>query len=196
MTDPHNDFRHIEYLRQGTLRQQEAYATLRALGILEALASYDARLAGTLPIDVDIPGSDLDILCQVEEARMDAFTAQLRREYGRHPGFTLARKQRYGHPILLCDFYFRDFPIQVYGSPTPVDQQRAWVHLLAEAHLLAKTGPEAKEAVRALKRAGMKTEPAFAQVFGLVGDPYEALYVLGQQYRAQTNADERGRISN
>jgi hypothetical protein len=33
--------------------------------------------------------------------------------------------------------------------------------------------------VRALKRAGIKTEPAFAQVFGLSGDAYEALYELG-----------------
>ncbi len=179
MPDLGNDFRRIAYLRQGTPRQREAYAALSALGILDALAGYDARLAGTIPIDVDIPGSDLDILCQVAEACMDAFAEQLRQAYGGYPGFQLTRKQRYDHPVIVCDFYFHDFPIQVYGSPTPVDAQRAWVHMLAEARLLAGAGREAKSAVRMLKRAGMKTEPAFAQVFGLSGDAYETLYALG-----------------
>jgi len=170
----------ISYLKQGTPQQQSAYETLTDLGIMEMLAEYDARLTGTIPLDVDIPGSDLDILCQVSEEEMPGFAALLQEKYGQLPGFTLARKQRYGHPIILCDFTFRDFPIQVYASPTPVDAQRAWVHMLAEARLLADAGPEAKEAVRALKMAGMKTEPAFAQVFGLAGDAYETLYELGK----------------
>ena len=173
------DYRTIDYLQRGTPTQRRAYAALTELGIMAALGAYDARLAGTIPLDVDIPGSDLDILCQVDEARMDAFSELLRRKYGRRPGFVLTRKQRYGHPIVLCDFTCCGFPIQVYGSPAPVDTQRAWVHLLAEARLLAGAGPETREAVRALKLAGMKTEPAFAQVFGLSGDAYEALYELG-----------------
>jgi hypothetical protein len=61
--------------------------------------------------------------------------------------------------------------------------------MLAEAHLLAGAGPEAKEAVRALKRAGMKTEPAFAQVFGLTGGAYEALYKIG--LKTLTTTDHR-----
>ena len=174
------DFRDIRYLQSGTARQRAAYETLTALGILETLAAYDARLAGTIPLDVDTPDSDLDILCQVQPAEMDAFARLLRDSYGQLPGFALARKQRYGRPIVVCDFTFCEFPIQVYGSPAPVDEQRAWVHLLAEAHLLAAAGPEARKAVRALKRAGMKTEPAFARVFGLTGDAYEALYEIGR----------------
>ena len=178
------DFRNIDYLREGTPTQRAAFGALTALGMMKTLAAYDARLPGTIPLDVDIPGSDLDILCHTPGPEMDAFAALLRREYGHLPDFALARKQRYGHPVVICDFTFREFPIQVYGSPTPVDRQRAWVHLLAEAHLLAGAGPEAKESVRALKRAGMKTEPAFAQVFGLSGDAYEALYELGMRLNA------------
>ena len=154
---------------------------MKALGVLEELAPYDARLAGTIPLDVDIAGSDLDIICQVAEDEREMFATLLRRAYGHLPGFTLARKQRYGRPILVVDFSFRDFPIQVYASPMPVDAQRAWVHLLAEAHLLANAGVGAKERVRALKLAGMKTEPAFAQVFGLTGDAYKTLYELGRR---------------
>jgi len=183
MIRPTPDFRTIAYLQGGTPTQRAAYDILTRLGVLEALAPYDARLAGTIPLDVDIPGSDLDILCQVAPSEMDAFAALLGQTYGHLPGFALARKQRYGHAIIVCDFSFRGFPIQVYGSPTPVDAQRAWVHLLAEAHLLAQAKPEAREAVRALKLAGIKTEPAFAQVFGLAGDAYETLYQLGLAVR-------------
>jgi len=175
-----SDFRNIAYLQQGTIRQRAAHETLTALGIMKTLVDYDARLAGTIPLDVDVLNSDLDILCQVDEARMAAFAALLRQEYGHLLGFALARKQRYGHPVVVCDFIFRDFPVQVYGSPTPVDAQRAWVHMLAEARLLAQGGAGVRNAVRALKLAGMKTEPAFAQVFGLSGDAYEALYELGK----------------
>ena len=177
------DFRDIGYLKTGTPRQRQAFRTLTELGILARLKAFDARLAGTIPLDVDIPGSDLDILCQVARSEMDAFAALLGQTYGHLPGFSLTRKQRYGHPVILCDFSFGGFPIQVYGSPTPVDRQRAWVHLLTEAHLLAGAGPEAREAVRALKLAGMKTEPAFARVFGLAGDAYEALYELGKNLK-------------
>ncbi len=173
------DFRTIAYLQGGTSTQRAAYDILTMLGVMETLAAYDARLAGTIPLDVDIPGSDLDIICQVAGAQRDAFAELLRKEYGHLAGFALARKQRYGQTIILCDFTCRDVPIQVYGSPEPVARQRAWVHMIAEAHLLAQAKPEDKEAVRALKLAGVKTEPAFAQVFGLAGDAYETLYELG-----------------
>ena len=177
--EPPPDFRTLDYLRTGTLRQRQAFAALTELGILETLAPFDPRLVGTIPLGVDIPTSDLDIICQVAEP--DAFATLLRQVYGAMPGFELARKRRYGHPIVLCEFTHRDFPIQVYGSPQPVERQRAWVHMLAEAHLLAGAGPEARDAIRALKLAGVKTEPAFARVFGLGSDEdaFDILYELG-----------------
>jgi hypothetical protein len=39
-------------------------------------------------------------------------------------------------------------------------------------------GASAYTAIRAMKLAGIKTEPAFAQYFRLAGDPYEALVQL------------------
>ncbi len=167
----------ITFLCRGTPRQRAAWRTLQRLGILELLAPFRARLAGTIPIDVDIPGSDLDIIC--EAANLDALQQVLTTHFSHYPGFRCVHKTRYGHPILLCEFQTDDFPIQIYASSTPVDRQRAWVHMVAEAALLARGGEQAKAAVRALKRAGMKTEPAFAHVFGLAGDPYDVLYQIG-----------------
>ena len=39
-----------------------------------------------------------------------------------------------------------------------------------------------REEIR-LKENGIKTEPAFAQVLNIEGDPYEGLIVLGQEMR-------------
>ena len=44
--------------------------------------------------------------------------------------------------------------------------------MLAEARILALLGPDFAKRVRALKRQNIKTEPAFAQLLRLSGDPY------------------------
>ena len=173
----------IDALRIGTPVQQAAWRALTTLGILDVLAPYQPRLVGTIPINVDIPGSDLDIICQAHD--LDALADELKDRFGELPGFRCARKIRYQRPVLVCEFHFAGFPFQVYASGRPVDVQRAWVHMVAEAYLLAEGGDAARAQVRALKRAGLKTEPAFARVFGLTDDPYQALYALGMRLLAE-----------
>ncbi|HEX4185785.1 MAG TPA: DUF4269 domain-containing protein, partial [Stellaceae bacterium] len=40
---------------------------LRRVGIMKALAEFDPRVAGTLPLGVALPTSDLDILCHAAD---------------------------------------------------------------------------------------------------------------------------------
>ncbi len=167
------------FLQQGTPTQQAAARVLQELKIFQVLAPFCPRLAGTIPIDVDLPGSDLDIICQAQD--LYELAARVATHFGPMPGFRLRHKTREGQPILVAEFEYEGFPIQIYGSQTPVDHQRAWVHMVAEAYLLDQAGPEARAAVRKLKAAGLKTEPAFAQVFRLPGDPYDVLYQLGHR---------------
>lgn len=76
-------------------------------------------------------------------------------------------------------------PVQIFAQPRPVIEQNAYRHMVVEARLLEIGSARAREAVRALNKAGLKTEPAFARYFHLEGDPYATLLEL-----ERLNADE------
>jgi hypothetical protein len=58
------------------------------------------------------------------------------------------------------------------------NEQTAWRHFLVERRLLELGGPVFRAAVACERAHGMKTEPAFAAVLRLEGDPYRALLYL------------------
>ena len=83
-----------------------------------------------------------------------------------------------GVASIVCNFRHPDFELEIFGQPRPVRQQNAYRHLVIEAQVLAAGGAVWQQAVRQLKAQGIKTEPAFAQLLGLAGNPYEALLRL------------------
>lgn len=165
----------IDYLLAGTPRQRAAYRVLTQAGIFDHLATYHPTLAGTIPLDIDIPGSDLDILCEVYD--FAPFAALVQTHYGHLPDFYQNTKALNGTPAHISRFSYpaSPFPIEIVAQPVPVREQRAFRHLCAEAALLAQGGAPARAAIRALKLSGVKTEPAFGQYFGLEGDPFQVL---------------------
>lgn len=172
------DWKSLHYLRTGSPRQQRAYATLEASGLWPLLREFDPVLAGTVPLSIDIAGSDLDVLCKVPEAAQAHFAALLRAHVGARPGFRLAQHRIGGHAATVCGFRYESEEIEVFGQALPVAQQHGWRHLLVERAVLAAGGEAWRTAVRALKQQGLKTEPAFARLLGLPGDPYAALLTL------------------
>lgn len=56
-------------MKTGNERQQLAYQTLIVHRVLEKLAEYSPILTGTIPINIDIENSDLDIICYWEDKR-------------------------------------------------------------------------------------------------------------------------------
>jgi len=46
-------------------RFKQVYQVLQDLGVINILQNYSPTLAGTVPLGIDIPGSDLDIICEV-----------------------------------------------------------------------------------------------------------------------------------
>ena len=60
-----NNWHDIAYLQSGNERQNNAYSALNKLKILKILREYNPTLVGTIPIEIDISESDLDIICEV-----------------------------------------------------------------------------------------------------------------------------------
>lgn len=173
-----HDFIEPSNLASGTARQRMAHEALASLGILGDLSQYSPVLCGTIPIDLDIPGSDLDIICRA--ADLDAFEANVRRLYLAMANFRSRRSVRNGLPSAVVSFGYTGFDIELFAQDRPVTAQNAYRHMLVEARLLEIGGPAAREKIRALKQTGLKTEPAFAAYFNLSGDPYETLLSLAE----------------
>ncbi|MRX78845.1 DUF4269 domain-containing protein, partial [Pedobacter petrophilus] len=56
-------FDDIKYLQFGNTRQQQAYAALMNNKILSKLIKFNPILVGTIPINIHLENSDLDIIC-------------------------------------------------------------------------------------------------------------------------------------
>lgn len=180
------DFLRPDYLRTGTARQRAAYAALTRLRVFDRLAPYTPVLAGTLPLGVDTPASDIDVLCAAYD--LDTFATVVRSAFGAYAGFALHQAVHQDLLAVIARFEAFGFPIELFGQPRPVTEQQGYRHLLAEARLLALACEPARTAIRGLKRQGLKTEPAFARHFALSGDPYTTLLALADAPDAELGA--------
>lgn len=166
----------IDYLQRGSPAQQRAYHVLQGLGVFQLLAEHTPTLAGTYPLDLATESSDLDILCCAQD--LDAFAARVELLYGGESPVNLKRALKPGGPTVIASFTRQGLKIELYAQSLAVTHQRAYRHMLVESRLLEIGGEPTRQAVLALKLAGVKTEPAFCQVFGLDGEPYETLLAL------------------
>lgn len=145
--------------------------------VLELLAPFGPRVAGTPPLGLDLPESDIDVLCHAPDP--ERFSAAVRKHFGTAEGFAI-RQWRSGEPAIIANFRSAGWEFEIFGQALPVDQQAGWRHFRVEERLLACGDDRLRKAVMAARRAGLKTEPAFAAVLGLKGDPYLALLDLEQ----------------
>ncbi|KLV27102.1 DUF4269 domain-containing protein [Niallia circulans] len=169
-----------DYLQGGSAKQQQAYLALKKLKINEILHSYKPILCGTIPIGVDIESSDLDIIMEVYE--FEIFSQIVIDYFGKMNHFRLKRLMIREVEVIKANFYFDGFEFELFGQPIPVKQQYAYLHMIIE-HAVLRINPSVKEEVLIRKKQGYKTEPAFCQVLGLKGDPYQALIEYGKAKR-------------
>jgi hypothetical protein len=163
----------------GLRRERRSYQdALAECGVLEALAQFNPHIAGTPPLGLDLPGSDIDVLCFAPDA--PAFTGEVWRNFSGALAFTAKQLTRMPRPV-VASFEVAGWRIELYGATIPVEQQRGWRHFAVEQRLLALAGEGLRMPLLALRERGMKTEPAFAAALKLSGDPYVALLDLGEQ---------------
>lgn len=165
-----NNFLDISYLKTGNLRQQKAYNILISSDIMSILKGFDPILTGTIPIGIDIEESDLDIVCKINNPV--EFYQFLSDRFGNYTGFKIYYKT---DNIIVCSFYVEEMMIEIFGSPLDSVCTNAYRHMVTENRILNLLGEGFKKKIVELKEGGLKTEPAFAFLLGLEGNPYEKL---------------------
>lgn len=172
----HINFDNIDYLKAGNSRQQRAYQVLMRNHILQKLQHFDPILVGTIPINIDIESSDLDIICHLTDKQY--FQKSIMDNFHNERGFTIREQPGLGSATIVANFCIDDFEIEIFGQNISTKQQFAYRHLVVEHRLLIKYGINFRRQIIELKQQGYKTEPAFALALGLTGDPYAELLKL------------------
>jgi hypothetical protein len=155
---------------------------LGASRIPEVLKHFNPTVVGTLPLDLAVATSDVDIVCEARDP--NAFADVVWDAYRPCEGFQLYRWREEGRPV-VARFVLGDWPFELFADARPIDQQRAWRHFDVERRLLELDDGRLHAAVRRLRADGCKTEPAFAVALNLVGDPYLAMLELFPQTSEQ-----------
>lgn len=145
------------------------------LGLLGKLAQYEPTVIGTPPLGIDIETSDIDIACTATD--LEQFKADVTRLFGGAQAFSVKDLQRFPDAAVRLSFIERDWEIELFCQKIPIAEQWGVRHFLVEQRLLC-LNPGLRGQVIKLKQTGLKTEPAFAALLDLAGEPYEALLEL------------------
>ena len=167
------DFLNINYLQVGNERQKSAYTSLSKHQIFEKLKDFDPILTGTIPINIDIPSSDLDIICFYRN-KAD-FIDRVIENFGKEKDFQLRNTIINNNETVIANFWIDEFEIELFGQNIPTIEQNAFRHMIIEHQILTKMGEDFRLKIIELKKDGYKTEPAFARLLNLEGNPYISL---------------------
>ncbi|RDY29019.1 DUF4269 domain-containing protein [Romboutsia weinsteinii] len=167
------DFKNIEYLKYGNEKQIKSYNILTNINIFNILKEYTPVLVGTIPIDIDINTSDLDIICEVRD--FVGFIYVLKQNFSGYDDFKV---DCHAENIVVCNFKAQEIEIEIYASKENVDKANGYRHMLVEYRIMNLLGKDFKNNIIKLKEDGMKTEPAFAKLLKLDGNPYDELLLF------------------
>lgn len=164
------DFSNIEYLKTGNPKQIRAYKTLKQNKVMEALFEFDPILAGTIPINIDIENSDLDIICYWKNKT--EFITAISSSFENKTDFKIRETIIDQHESIIANFKIEDFEIEIFGQNIPTKNQNAHKHMIIEHEILESKGENFRLEIIKLKQNGYKTEPAFGELLGLKINPY------------------------
>lgn len=168
------NFKDITYLKKGNIKQRKSYEILTKLDIFNILYEFNPILVGTIPIEIDVENSDLDIICEVKD--FDNFSKLLEDNFNEYINFTIMYYKE--NLVLVCNFEVEGIEIEIYGSRENTDLANGYRHMLIEYRLLLLGGETFRNNIIDLKKSGLKTEPAFANLLKIKGNPYEELLLL------------------
>lgn len=161
----------IEYLQNGNEKQKQAYNVLKETDIFSILKDYDPILVGTIPIDIDIENSDLDIVCCA--ADFNEIQRQILDNFSLYRNFS----DNMTKDLYIANFRYDGLEIEIFTTHNPSHLQNGYRHMVIEHRILELVGKDFKKEIIRLKREGLKTEPAFGKLLDMK-EPYSELLEL------------------
>lgn len=175
------NFKKIDYLKTGNTKQREVFRIITEHRIVEILKIYQPLLVGTIPIDIDIANSDIDIILEAKDLKsLNTFLLQ---NFSKYKNYNCCMVET---DKLVCNFEIDNMLIELFATDQKTDQQNGYLHMIKEYEILQCKGADFAQQVRALKISGLKTEPAFCQLLTITGDPYVALL----RYKTEDKSSE------
>ncbi|MCR4033637.1 MULTISPECIES: DUF4269 domain-containing protein [Flavobacterium] len=167
------DFKNISYLKTGNQKQQLAFEVLTKHKILENLTDFDPILVGTIPINIDIENSDLDIICYWKNK--SDFIKRIKALFEKENNFGIQEIVIDNRDSVVANFHIDAFEIEIFGQNVPTELQNGYKHMIIEDKILRSKDENFRLEIIKLKEKGLKTEPAFGLLLGLKGNIYEEL---------------------
>lgn len=167
------DFTNIDYLKTGNPKQIQAYEILIHNKVLKILSEFDPILVGTIPINIDIENSDLDIICCWKNKT--EFIDKITSAFKDKTDFKIWETSIDEHESVVINFKIDNFEIEIFGQNIPTQNQNGYKHLIMEHKILESKGENFRLEIIKLKQNGYKTEPAFGKLLGLNHNPYKEL---------------------
>lgn len=171
--DNHFDWSDARYLKSGNSRQQQAYQVLQETKVLSVLKDYDPIVVGTIPIGIDVEGSDIDIACHAPD--LESFGSLVRSSFSAYGSF--ADRIKDDEKAYVAGFIYSGREIEIFAQNKPPVLQNGFRHMLVEERILRLAGEEFRQRIIGLKQQGIKTEPAFGLLLNLE-NPYSDLLDL------------------
>lgn len=159
----------------GRVTRAHFQTVLDASGVLSKLARFQPTIIGTPPLGIDVETSDIDIACTAVD--LELFKTDVIAMFQGEPGFSICDIEGLPDPAVRAAFMVADWEVELFCQTLAIHEQWGVRHFLIEQRLLELV-PALKPKVIELKQSGQKTEPAFAELLKLEGDPYAALLAL------------------
>ncbi len=167
------NFTDPSYLLSGNARQQKVYRVISSLGIMERFVDNHPVVCGVIPIGIDLPGSEVNIIMQAND--LPRLMKEIDAAYASMKKFEQGISRVDDKASLAASFEYEGTRIQLFVSETPVQDQDAYRHMVQEHRLLLAGGGELTERIVQRKKEGAGTEEAFAFILGLSGSADDAL---------------------
>jgi uncharacterized protein len=152
------------------------FSALKNSNTLKILKPFMPLIVGTFPLNINVASSDIDILIYVDN--INVLKQVLNEKICDFDNYKCNEIIVKGEPTLLISFSYQGIDFEIFGQKIPSIKQQGYLHFLIEERLLKVGGRLFAQKINEARTRGLKTEPAFAKVLELSGDPFEELLLI------------------